>query len=238
MRRLHRHLSCFRDLTKLAQKVNDESDAEELADQLYAFLSIKTFVAKANLNLQVSPCPKVDDLWHRMLLETRIRDSVHEALGGDVPHSASDSDLPDVVKAVRRLAAMTLMELDGWHVRIDLWREPHTLMQDVIRMEDASGVVVYASGLVPRSEGRHIVSMAMYVLGECNTDIARRLLTLFANDSKRPAARRALLQPAYNSAKDTKDTMEVCITDPKGKRMAFIVPRSATVAYLRLLYKY
>ena len=72
------------------------------ARELVRFLLVKRFVGDET-GSRLSPSSKVDALWHWMLLETNVRDTV-EALVGRVKHTQATEAHSDTDKMERRCA--------------------------------------------------------------------------------------------------------------------------------------
>jgi hypothetical protein len=83
----------------------------------------------------LSPCQDVDQLWHRVLLETQLRQQVDKLVGGEVPHDVKRERVPDEVKAARRLNTMNALVRSGARPCLVLWKEAGTLMQHVREVE-------------------------------------------------------------------------------------------------------
>lgn len=62
-------------LISLSSGVVSRSEAKALAVELFHFLTVKRSLALSSLNevVKVSPGPLMDQLWHRMLMETEVR---------------------------------------------------------------------------------------------------------------------------------------------------------------------
>jgi len=87
----------------------------------------------------MSPSERLDKLWHWMLLNTKVADKVHAVIGGSVHHSTMGARDSDSDKVLRQCFAMTAMaRLGGWKPRLDLWREPGTLMAHVWERPDGA----------------------------------------------------------------------------------------------------
>jgi len=132
--------AALRALAALAQEPQEDlalpqEQASLLARELWRFLAIKRDeLAKAGAGadaaarapLPVSPGPRVDALWHAMLLESEVADQVHAALGVAVPHSLRDATrLCDADKTARRGNALALFARRGWAPSPEFWREAH-----------------------------------------------------------------------------------------------------------------
>jgi len=128
--------AALRALAALAQEPQEDlalpqEQASLLARELWRFLAIKRDeLAKAGAGadaaarapLPVSPGPRVDALWHAMLLESDVTDQVHAALGAVVPHSQrAEMDLCDAEKRWRRLNALALFAERGWAPALGFW---------------------------------------------------------------------------------------------------------------------
>jgi hypothetical protein len=58
---------------------------------------------------------------HWMLLNTHVRDEVHQLVGGDVPHTTATEADPEPVKQHRRDVAKTAMRSFGFTPRVHVW---------------------------------------------------------------------------------------------------------------------
>jgi hypothetical protein len=98
---------------------NAANSASTLALDLFRFLKIKL------IDQNVSPGPRVDDLWHAMILESSVAETARIALGGTLPpHSLRDSfTLTDAQKLQRRRNALAHFKRRGWAPVMAFWRE-------------------------------------------------------------------------------------------------------------------
>ena len=161
-----------------------------LALELFHFLQVKRHLAASELAaaLQVSPGPLVDALWHRMLLQSDVREAVDALLGGHVPHSLRDADeLSDGDKLARRLTAMNLMALAGWPPNPRFWREAGTLMHEVVAVS-AGGVTVHVAPRMSRNAAYTVTRKFLEQMRFGGSGAAALAAALAAVAPPRPAA--------------------------------------------------
>ncbi len=70
----------------------------------------------------LSPCKDVDQLWHRVLLDTQLRQRIDKLVGGEVPHDVRRERAPDDVRAARRLNTMNALVRSGGRPCLVLWK--------------------------------------------------------------------------------------------------------------------
>ena len=107
-----------------------------VARELVAFLCLRKQYQDfaVDIPLGVSPGSLIDDVWHKLLLETGLAEDVYNIIGGGstIHHSAregnSDHDL-----MLRRLNAMNCLEALGHQVKPTLWRQAGSVMASITR---------------------------------------------------------------------------------------------------------
>lgn len=122
------------------------------AMELLRFLTVKR-VHQDGANgrpYRMSPSPKLDRLWHWVLLNTAVADLVHAYVGGRVSHSTQSAGDDDSVKLQRMMRSLALMERFGFRPSLELWREPSTLADTIERVE-VDGRVQYR-GVAPKGD--------------------------------------------------------------------------------------
>ncbi|KAI8464138.1 MAG: hypothetical protein J3K34DRAFT_492985 [Monoraphidium minutum] len=225
---------CTRALAVLAPSAAPPGiDGADLALELFHFLSVKRQLAAAPVAggaLRVSPGPLVDALWHRMLLESEVRDAVDALLGGHVPHSALDAErLGDSEKLGRRLTAMNLMALAGWPPEPEYWAEAGTLMAEVAAVS-AGGLTAYVSPRMPAAAAAVVTAAFLQGIGAGGGAAAAALLAAAEAAAAPPRARAAA--PAAGAAAPAAPPAPA----PAGAGAAAAPPANLTVAELAALY--
>lgn len=71
------------------------------AKELVRFLFMKRLVGDEK-GSRLSPSAQIDELWHWMLLETEVRDSVEALVGGKIMHTQATMHHTDEEKLERR----------------------------------------------------------------------------------------------------------------------------------------
>ena len=223
---------------------NAAAVATALALELFHFLQAKRHLAlsDAAAALQVSPGSLVDALWHRMLLQSDVREAVDALLGGHVPHSLRDADeLSDGDKLARRLTAMNLMALAGWQPTLEFWREAGTLMDDVVAVS-AGGVTVYVAPRMSRTAAFEVTGRFLDQLGIGLNGASALVAALAAVAPPAPAAapphaapptragrpkrQRAADAEAAEALAEGDDCMQVTVVDgPSARQLLLRLPR-------------
>ncbi len=69
----------------------DPRELKSLIDEYTFFMSIKLFLSKCNAEYTISPPPKIDDVWHLHILDTRYYAYFCNALEHEFHHSLDDA---------------------------------------------------------------------------------------------------------------------------------------------------
>jgi hypothetical protein len=110
-----------------------------VAVELVEFLKVKRHVLSVSPRdaEDMSPSTKMDELWHHVLLNSAMRETVDGITGGHVPHSTSPACLSELDKVRRRLFTMGLMERHATTRNspdMSVWQAPGTIMADIDRI--------------------------------------------------------------------------------------------------------
>lgn len=192
----------YREICKLATQVLEEHapknsywSSRALALELLRFLQIKQLVLRSRPTednnsgadpLSVSPGFLVDALWHAVLLESEVRQSLDEMLGGHVPHSAADARfLTDEQKLARQLTALNLMAMEGWTPTLHFWEQPGTAMHKVLQVSNDGMTLFFPRGL-PAREVAAFAQTFLHAVGLCSP---ARLLAAAVDAANADAAR-------------------------------------------------
>ena len=115
----------------------------ELTLELVSFLLACRRAAAEHPFWSLSPSQRLDELWHWMLLNTRVATQVHDLIGGVVHHSTDTASDEDDAKVLRRLRTMSLMLANGLAPQRHLWEEPGTVFSGIqlldVAVEGAGG---------------------------------------------------------------------------------------------------
>jgi len=86
-----------------------------------------------------SPSPRIDAVWHWMLLNTRLSEMIHEVLGGVVHHSTIDADDMSIFQLMdRRMRSLRVLNSNGFMPNLELWKVPGFIIQTSIKRETRS----------------------------------------------------------------------------------------------------
>lgn len=97
----------------------------ELAAELAAFLVLRH---KFQTD-EISPGTDLDELWHHMLLNTRMAETVRREIG--LVHHSTTGEADDHELMLRRLHAMNCLEASGYTVSPQLWQQPGSVMASI-----------------------------------------------------------------------------------------------------------
>jgi len=131
-------------IAALMAKAVDMGYHRSLAIELYKYLSLRLH---SPATVELSPSIIVDELWHWLLVNTELAESVYTLLGGRVHHSTSSSNDRCSSKTLRRMRAMNMLELDGHPPNVSFWAEGG-LVPCKIAVADGNGAFIHAFRVV------------------------------------------------------------------------------------------